>query len=249
MASLYSATHAGNVPRTTVQCAHRDRPRNTRARPGVDSLRHAPPDPNAGQRLSDVLTSIANDAERVEISFADIRDAMGDRAFGALMFVFAAPNALPVNAPGVSVVLGLPLLFLSLQLMLGFAVPWLPRFVVRRRVRRQSFARVMNHAIPWIRRAEKLSRPRLSRLATGPAERVIGLISALLCLVLVLPIPFGNMGPAVAICILALALLERDGMATIIGFATGIVATVLASGVIIAIVKGISLLVRHWLGF
>ena len=68
-------------------------------------------DPAAGRRLSEMLVSVANDPDRIEISVADIRDAMGDRAFGALMFVLAAPNALPVNAPGVSVVLGIPLLF------------------------------------------------------------------------------------------------------------------------------------------
>jgi hypothetical protein len=205
-------------------------------------------DPLAGRRLSEMLTDIANDPERIEISFADIRDAMGDRAFGALLFVFAAPNALPVNAPGVSVLLGVPLIFLSLQLMLGFAVPWLPRFVVRRSVRRQSFARVMNHAIPWIRRLEKLSRPRLAALASGPIERFIGFVCIVLCLVLVLPIPFGNMGPAVAICMLAFALLERDGLATLAGMLIGIAAIVLAWGVILALVKTVSLVLHNWLG-
>jgi len=211
-------------------------------------LRRFPPDPNAGRRLSEVLTDIANDPERVVISFADVRDAMGDRAFGALLFVFAAPNALPGTAPGVSVVLGIPLMFLALQLMLRRAVPWLPQSIVRRSVRRQSFARVMNHALPWIRRAEKLSRPRLGMLASGPAERLIGFLCAVLCVVLVLPIPFGNMGPALAICVLALALLERDGLATILGFTIGVAAIALASGVIIAIFKGLSLVLRHWLG-
>jgi hypothetical protein len=205
-------------------------------------------DPLAGRRFSEMLTDIANDPERIEISFADIRDAMGDRAFGALLFVFAAPNALPVNAPGVSVLLGVPLIFLSLQLMLGFAVPWLPRFVVQRTVRRQSFARVMKHAVPWIRRAEKLSRPRLGALASGPVERFIGFMCIVLCLVLVLPIPFGNMGPAVAICVLGFALLERDGLATVAGVVIGIVAIALAWGVILAIVTTASLVLHNWLG-
>jgi hypothetical protein len=206
------------------------------------------PDPYARRRLSEVLTLIANDPARDEISVADIRDAMRDRAFGALLFVFAAPSALPVNAPGVSVILGTPLLFLSLQLMLGFAAPWLPKVLVQRTVRRQGFARVMNHAVPWIRRAERLSKPRLTALASGPFERVIGLFCLLLSLVLILPIPFGNMGPALAVSILALGLLERDGLATIVGFVTGIAAVILTWGVILAIVKGVSLIVRHWIG-
>ncbi len=200
------------------------------------------------RRLSTILTDIANDPARETITIADIRDAMGDRAFGALMFVFAAPNTLPVNAPGVSVVLGIPLLFLSLQLVAGLAVPWLPRALVQRAVSRPRFARVMQYVVPWVRRAETFSRPRWPLLAAGLAERLIGLWCAFLSVVLILPVPFGNMGPGIAICILAFALLERDGKATVTGFGISVAALVLAWGVILAIVKAVSLLVRHWLG-
>jgi len=202
----------------------------------------------SGRRLSEMLTDIANDPARSTIAIADIRDAMGDRAFGALMFVFALPNAVPVSAPGVSTILGVPLLFLSLQLIAGLKAPWLPRFVVRRSIKRQSFARAMNVAVPWVRRAERLLKPRLGMITTGPFERVIGLVCAVLALVLMLPIPFANMTPAVAICILALALLEEDGVATLVGFTAAGVALSIASGVILGIVKAVSLFVRHLLG-
>jgi len=195
-----------------------------------------------------MLADIANDPARERIAIADVRNAMADRAFGALLFVFAAPNTLPVNAPGVSVVLGIPLLFLSLQLMLGFALPWLPRAVVEATVTRQRFARVVNMVVPWLRRAERFSEPRWPLLATGLAERLIGLVCAILSIVLILPVPFGNMGPGIAICILAFALLEQDGKATLAGLATTIAALALAWGVILAIAKAVSLLVRHWLG-
>ena len=179
-------------------------------------------DPNARRRLSEMLDTIANDPARETIAAVDVRDAMGDRAFGALMFFFAAPNALPVNMPGVSAVLGLPLLFLALQLMLGFAVP-------------------------WIRRAERLLRPRLTGLADGAAERVIGLACVVLAAVLILPIPFANTGPGIAICVLALALLERDGAATLLGLAVGAASIVLAWGVILGIFTAVSSFVRHWI--
>jgi hypothetical protein len=209
-----------------------------------------PPQPGSWRprRLSEILTDIANDPARDRIAIADVRNAMGDRAFGAMMFVFAAPNTLPVNAPGVSVVLGIPLLFLSLQLMLGFAVPWLPQALVQATVTRQRFARVMNVVVPWMRRAEKLSKPRWPVLAAGFAERVIGLVCVVLSVVLILPVPFGNMGPAIAVCILAFALLERDGKATLTGMVAAAAALALAWGGILAIVKTVSLLVRHWLG-
>jgi hypothetical protein len=195
-----------------------------------------------------VLAGIANDVSRTAISFADIRAVMGDRAYGVLLFVFAVPNALPVNAPGVSTVLGAPLLFLALQMILGLKAPWLPQAVMRRSVRRESFARAMNVAVPWIRQVEKLLQPRLTLLASGWFERVIGLVCAVMALLLMLPIPFGNMPPAVAICILALALLEKDGAAVLAGFATATGALLIVSGVIFGIVKAVSLFLRHLLG-
>jgi hypothetical protein len=106
----------------------------------------------------------------------------------------------------------------------------------------------MNVVVPWMRRAEKLSRPRWPLLATGFVERTIGLACVVLSVVLILPVPFGNMGPGVAVCILALALLERDGKATLAGLFVAAVALALAWGVILAIVKTVSLVVRHWLG-
>lgn len=71
-----------------------------------------------GVPLSVVLFRLVHDSRRERISIGDLLTALGDRAVGALMFVFAAPNILPVP-PGVSTLLGAPLLFLSAQLMLG----------------------------------------------------------------------------------------------------------------------------------
>jgi hypothetical protein len=99
-----------------------------------------------------------------------------------------------------------------------------------------------------MRRAERLSRPRWTWLAVGLAERVIGLWCAVLSVVLILPVPFGNIGPGIAICVLAFALLERDGKAALSGVLVSLAALVLAWGVILAIVKAVSLFVRHWLG-
>jgi hypothetical protein len=204
--------------------------------------------PARPRRLSEVLTTIANDPGREFITVADIRDAMGDRAFGAMMFVFAAPNALPLNMLGISAVLGVPLLFLALQFMFGIAVPWLPRALVQRQVQRGKFARVMNHVVPWVRRAERLLKPRISFLAEGPVERLMGLLCVVLSLVLILPIPLGNVPPAAALCVLSLGLLERDGVAVALGMIGGVASIVLASGVIMALVKAVSLFVGRWLG-
>ncbi|MCS0502993.1 exopolysaccharide biosynthesis protein [Ancylobacter mangrovi] len=181
-------------------------------------------------RLSDVLNRIANDVERERIAVGDLLTVMRERAFGPLMLIFALPNVLP-TPPGTSAVLGAPLVFLTAQLALG-REPWLPPFIARRSVARRDFAAFIGRATPWLAKAEGLLRPRLGILAHPPAEYVIGVMCFVLATVLVLPIPLGNMLPALAICILALGVLERDGVWILVGMLCAVASLGVVSGVI-----------------
>jgi hypothetical protein len=197
------------------------------APPGAPE-RKAPP-------LSAVLQSLADDATRERISVSDLLAALGDRALAAVLFVFALPNVLPVP-PGTSVVLGTPLVFLAAQLALGRA-PWLPSVIMQRSMLRADFASLVRRMAPWLVRGERLLRPRLMALTTPPIEYVVGLVCLVLALVLALPIPLGNVLPALAICLLALGVLERDGLWVLAGLLTTAASAAVVSGVIYAIVK------------
>ena len=131
-------------------------------------------------------------------------------------------------------VLGAPLIFLSFQLMIGRR-PWLPRVITDRSLSRVDFEKVVDLAAPWLAKAERLMRPRLQFLARPPAEYLVGLVCLLLSLILFLPIPLGNMLPAFTICILALGVLERDGVWIGIGLACAILAVVIVWGVMLAL--------------
>jgi hypothetical protein len=159
----------------------------------------------------------------------------GPRALGALMFVFAIPNVLP-TPPGTSAVLGAPLIFLATQVMFG-RKPWLPAIITRRSMSREDFHALIHRIAPWLERAEKLLKPRASVLAMPLMEYVVGLVCLLLALVLVLPIPLGNMFPALAISLMALGLLERDGLWVSAGVIMAAVSMVVVSGVVFALVK------------
>jgi len=185
--------------------------------------------------LSLVLFRLANDNSRERISVGDLLAALGDRAIGALMFFFAAPNILPVP-PGVSTLLGAPLLFLSAQLMLGMR-PWLPGVITRRSISRDDLATLVRRIVPWLAKAEKLLKPRASVLVRPPVEYFVGLVCLVLAAILMLPVPLGNTLPALAISLLALGVLERDGVWIGIGLLASAVAGVVVSGVVWAMIK------------
>ena len=196
-----------------------------------------PPDspPANSTALSDLLLALAQDPARERISIGDLLAALGERAFGALIFIFAFPNVLP-TPPGTSTLLGAPLVFLAAQLCLGWR-PWLPAVVAQRSISRIDYARLVGRIHPWLVRAERLLQPRLRSLTRFPMEHVIGLVCLVLALLLVLPIPLGNVLPALAISLLALGLLERDGLWVLAGLVAAAAALALVSGVVFALFK------------
>jgi hypothetical protein len=180
------------------------------------------------RRLTEIVGSLDG---RPSFTIGELVDELGERAFGALMFIFAVPNILP-TPPGTSTVLGLPLVILTFQLMVGRQSLWLPQAIRKRTIDGALVATFVRKSMPVLMRFEKVLRPRLSFVVVSDlAERVIGFVSFLLAIVLFLPIPFGNMVPAAAIALIALGLAERDGLATLLGYVLG-VATVVVLAVI-----------------
>ena len=197
------------------------------------------------QALSDLLLALAQREAVEQVSIHNLLDALGDRALGAVIFLFAFPNVLPLP-PGTSFILGAPLVFLAAQLMLA-QPPWLPHFIGKRAMAQSNFAALVARIVPWLVRAEKLLKPRLLVLTSGAMERVTGGLCLLMAVLLALPIPLGNMLPALAISIMALGLLARDGVWVLIGLAVTTAASVVVSGVVIGLAQaGFYVLARWW---
>jgi hypothetical protein len=162
------------------------------------------------------------------------------------MLVFAAPNMLPLP-PGLSAVLGAPLLFVTAQLMLGRPTLWMPGFISRQSIPRDFFALLTNKLSPLLRRTERILRPRLTLLFRPAPERIVGAACLLLAIILLLPIPFGNIPPAWAIAAFALGILERDGLATVVGWLGTIGSVLILAAVSSAIIAGVrAFLDRLW---
>jgi hypothetical protein len=173
-----------------------------------------------------ILQGLATDETKDRLTIGDIVEAMGERAFGPLLVVFALPNILP-TPPGTAGVMAIPLIFLTVQMILAQR-PWLPGFLARRSISRQSFARFATRATGLLARVGRFLRPRLGLFVRPLPERLIGGFCLMLALVLLMPIPFANSTPAFAICLFGLGLLERDGVWILAGMIASVGAVLLA---------------------
>lgn len=186
--------------------------------------------------LSELLARIAADETRERVSVADLLALAGDRAFGALLFVFALPNVVP-TPPGTSALLGLPLVLLAFQFAFGRRTPWLPKVITARSIARRDLDAMVGRISPMLRRVERVLKPRLGLLVSPIAERILGLVLLLLSAIIFLPIPLGNMLPAVAICLVALSLVEHDGLLAAVGVTLGVLSVLLVWGAFIAVLR------------
>lgn len=195
-------------------------------------------DSHHAPRISEILAGIAV-AKRKTVSVRDVLEAFGDRAFGALMFVFAAPVALPMP-PGVSAILGAPLLFITAQLMVGRRTLWLPRVLADRTMTRTDFAALMEKLSPYLSWVERRLRPRLTFLYNRWLDGVTGLLCLVLAIIVFLPIPFGNMLPALAIAAFGLGIAERDGLLGAFGGVMAAISIAVLAFLSSAIIAGIT---------
>jgi hypothetical protein len=190
---------------------------------------------SAGQltapRTSALLLDFAHGFPGERVRLRDLADLLGARSFGFLLLLFALPNVLPFGIPGLSTITGVPLALVALQMMLGLPRPYLPDWLGDRSIRRDDFRRMVAKSVPWLRRVERLMKPRWTMLTNARSERILGGVCFMLAAVLCLPIPLGNLLPAIGVALLSLGILERDGALVGVGFVAGLGGVVLASGV------------------
>lgn len=190
------------------------------------------------EKLSDVIEGFGEDPRPV-LTVGQMLEAFDSRAFGATLLVFGLLNCLPLP-PGSSTLLSLPILLLAPQIAWGASAPWLPRKLVEKPLKRDDLRGLFRRITPVLRRLEVVTRPRLGFMFAAGGERFIGVVCTLLALVLVLPIPLGNLAPGATVAVLALALLQRDGLLALLGYlmATASAALLfLSAGVVTAAVK------------
>lgn len=182
--------------------------------------------------VSVLMTELAAAWPKPRISLGEMIHAFGARGYGILMILFSLPNLLPIYIPGWSPIFGFPLAIVCLQLALGLPEPKLPRVLTDRSMRREDFALIVEKSSPWIRRIERYVRPRPSILTGWKAERLVGAYGVFLACLVIVPLPFTNGPPSLAVAIMAMGLLEEDSRAIVVGALVGVFATALAFAII-----------------
>jgi len=162
-----------------------------------------------------------------------------DRAFALLIVLLGLPNCLPMPPP-IPLVCGLLLALVAIQIIFGREAPWLPGQLLNRSLARTDVERAVGRAMPAFRRLERFSRPRMTFLDTPVSMRIMGAIVLVMALGLLFAPPFvGQIPLGLAVCLVGLGLVERDGLVIMGGLIIGSVGMVLSLGFVYAIFTGL----------
>ena len=179
------------------------------------------------QRLRETAAALSED----RVSMQTLAQAHGSAAHGTLLLLMALPCLLPV--PGVGMVLGLGMAALATAMWRGHSCACLPRRVAELELSRHWAQRVLGMLASAYSMAGRFARARLSHLASAGRRSWTAAAIGLMAFIVVLPIPFGNLLPALAMMLIGLGLVFRDGVAVVIGLVTAGLALFVTAGLML----------------
>jgi len=171
------------------------------------------------------------------------------RGIYLVIILLCVPFMTPIPLPGVSMVLGSVIGFLALRMALGLS-PRLPRFMGERPLPPGLKKTVLGGSVKFLRWVEKLVKPRRTQWLSWPVARVgHALLILFMAFLLALPIPpvivFTNTLPSFAIVLVALSMMEEDGLMIWLAYLVALV-TVLWLGLSAGVIAAFFNKFYHW---
>lgn len=163
------------------------------------------------------------------VALGQLADAAGQGATAVLLFLFGVASLVPGVAPA----FGAAICLLSLSLLRRTEAITLPGALRRRAVPRDRLARVLRRWLPRLEWVEARLKPRLRWTTRRPALWAVALACFASGILIILPIPFGNVPPAAAVLCLSLGVAAADGLLVLGGLGVFLLALGFDAAVIV----------------
>jgi len=166
-----------------------------------------------------------------------------EKSFAATVFLLMFVPALPLPTGGITHVFEVIAVVVAVQMVLGRRTVWLPERWKRRELGAVMTDRALPLMMRWVRRLERLSRPRGVRfLGRGSTRRVAGVLLTVFAIGSAIAPPFSGLDtlPAMGAVVVCLALILDDVVFLAVGAAIGCggVALIIAVGAAIGRAAG-----------
>jgi len=139
--------------------------------------------------------------------------------------------ALTALVPGASLPAGVMLIFLAVPMMLARDGVWLPHYVASHPISMPRLGRLVDRVLPVLRWQERVIHP-VAHEFVGLSRPFGALLIVALSATLLVPLPFSNVPPALAISMLMMSYLETSGVLLGLAALSGVVSLAVTGGVV-----------------
>lgn len=154
-----------------------------------------------------IIRDLLKDAPEERVTLEWLLGNLGERSYGILLLFLGMIGLMPTAGTFTALLLFIP----AAQMVWGRPAPVLPDFVGKRRLPRGAIAWLLRRVAPSLAWIERLTHPRW-QTPFRLTRRVIGVVVVLLAATVLSPIPLASIAPNLVIMLLALGLLEKDGV-------------------------------------
>jgi hypothetical protein len=172
-----------------------------------------PPDAPVLVVASEILQRLHDEAPKDHFTLGWLMGTLHKRSFGIIMLLCGVIAIMP----GVSIVAGVVIMIMAVQMIEGHVAPIFPAAIAARPLPAKHLATVLQRSLPALRYLEQVTHPRWPTPHEA-TKRVVGIVVLVLGIALVFtPLPLSNIPPALTIALIALAYIEEDGLLLAIG--------------------------------
>ncbi|KAF8818490.1 exopolysaccharide biosynthesis protein [Rickettsia endosymbiont of Cardiosporidium cionae] len=159
----------------------------------------------------------------------ELIESLSDNSILLPLILFSLPIGIPLPyPPGFTTVVGIPLLFLSYQMIIGSKTIKLPGILSKYKIKNSTLITICNKIIPIIKFIERYIKPRMRYPNSPYCQKISGILCFIASLSIAIPLPFTNAIPALGVAVISIGLINRDGIAIIIGILITIIGIIVA---------------------
>jgi hypothetical protein len=205
-------------------------------------MQQDPTDTKQRMPSSQVLEEVIRQAPGEYVTVGWLTSTLHRHSFGIIILCLGLLATTTVG----STVPGLILAVMAVQLIVGRGEPVFPHFIMTRRLPTKQLLRLGGRAIQVLKYLEKAVHPRWP-MTFEATKRAVGVMVLLLTIVLLLtPVPLGNVAPAMVISLISLAYVEEDGLLLSVAFLAAIILIGIASAAVWGTIVGATLIGALW---
>lgn len=175
--------------------------------------------------LEESLSTLQERVKNTPLSVAEILQILSGKGRSLILILLSLPFCQPIQIPGLSTPFGIIIAFFGLRIAFGKRI-WLPKKLLAKTIPAHTLEKIISKTLFLVRKVKFLIHPRLAWMCHSfVMEKINGLAICILGILLAapLPIPFSNLAAAWSILLIALGILEDDGVIVVIGYMTTLI--------------------------